>query len=233
VNRVITSFFLSILVFLFLFLSSCADTDDEDKSEIYILQSQDIIVTASQFTEELELRKASYAYNIKDYPSDYNNIVMQVVQDLSEEIVLLHTAREKGIFVTDEDFKNAEINFLKDYPGDTFEKMLLKNAVEYSFWKKRFIKRLIIDRLIQQELREKIVINTEDVIEFYDKYKKEEKQDLSEDELIVQLREQKTEEKYFNWIDKAIVKYPVDINKEELKKFLIGLDESKKEQIVK
>ena len=152
---------------------------------------------------------------------------------MSEEIVLLHTAREKGIFVTDEDFKNAETIFLKDYPGDTFEKMLLKNAVEYSFWKKRFIKRLIIDRLIQQELREKIVINTEDVIEFYDKYKKEEKQDLSEDELIVQLREQKTEEKYFNWIDKAIVKYPVDINKEELKKFLIGLDESKKEQPVK
>ena len=181
------------------------------------------------FTDELELRKASYVYNIKDFPSEYNSIVMQIIQDLSEETVLLHTAREKGIFISDDDFKNAEAIFLKDYPGDAFEDMLLKNAVEYSFWKKRFIKRLIIDRLIQQELRAKIVINTEDVVDFYEKYKKEGKQDLSEDELIVQLREQKTEKKYFNWIDKAIVKYPVEINKEELKKFFIGLNETSKE----
>ncbi|MCK5098163.1 MAG: hypothetical protein KAR45_08660 [Desulfobacteraceae bacterium] len=154
---------------------------------------------------------------------------MQIVSDLSEEIVLLHTANEKGITVSEEEFKKAENVFLKDYPGDTFENMLLKNAVEYSFWKQRFIKRLIIDQLIQQELREKIVIKTEDVVKFYDKYKNEEKQDLSEDELIVQLREQKTEEKYSKWIDAAIAKYPVDINKKELKTFLIGLEKTSKE----
>ncbi|MCP3900991.1 MAG: hypothetical protein GY707_14900, partial [Desulfobacteraceae bacterium] len=169
-----------------------------------------------------------YAYNIKDYPSEYNNIVLQVVKDLSEEIVLLHVAREKGIIISEQDFKKAETVFLKDYPNESFEDMLLKNAIEYSFWKKRFIKRLIIDRLIQQELREKIVISTEDVIQFYSKYKKEGKPALSEDDLIVQLREQKTEEKYSVWIEEAIVKYPVDINKEELKKFLIGLSETKK-----
>lgn len=227
------SFILSILIFISFFISSCSSTDDQDKSEIYILRSQDIIITASQFIEELELRKASYAYNIKDFPSEYNNIVMQVVQDLSEETVLLHTAREKGIFISEEDFKKEEADFLKDYPDNTFEDMLLKNAVEYSFWKKRFVKRLIIDQLIQQELREKIVINTEDVVEFYNNYKKQGKPDLSEDDLIIQLREQKTEEKYSNWIDKAIVKYPVDINKEELKKFLIGLSGTIKEYPIK
>ena len=218
---------LSIVVFFCLFFSSCSNTKDQNKIEVYVLKSQDIFITSSQFTEELELRKASYTYNIKDNPSEYNNIVIQIAKDLSEEIVLLHTAREKGIIISDEDFIKAEQIFLKDYPDDTFKKMLLKNAVEYSFWKKRFKNRLIIDRLIQKELREKIVIKTEDVVKFYDKYKKEGKQDLSENELIVQLREQKTEEKYFAWINKAITKYPVEINNEELKKFLIGLDKTK------
>ncbi|MCK5100628.1 MAG: hypothetical protein KAR45_21135 [Desulfobacteraceae bacterium] len=218
---------LHILVFLCLFLSSCSNTHDQNKIEAYVLKSQDIFITSSQFTEELELRKASYTYNIKDNPSEYNTIVIQIVRDLSEEIVLLHTAREKGIAISEEDFKKAEQIFLKDYPDDTFKNMLLKNAVEYSFWKKRFKNRLIIDQLIQKELREKIVIKTEDVVNFYDEYKKEGKQDLSENELIVQLREKKTEEKYSAWLDEAVAKYPVEINNEELKKFLIGLDKTK------
>ncbi len=221
--------FLCVLIFVSLFISGCSNTEDQDKSEVFILKSQDIIVTTSQFIEELELRKASYVYNIKDYPAEYNDIVLQVVKDLSEEIVLLHIAREKGIIISEEAFKEAEAVFLKDYPNDSFENMLLKNAVEYSFWKKRFIKRLTIDRLIQQELREKIVINTEDVVEFYNKYKKEGKPDLSEDDLISQLREQKTEEKYSDWLAEAVFKYPVDINKEGLKNFFIGLRETKKE----
>jgi len=219
---------LCVFVFLCLFFSSCSDTGDKYKSEVYIVKSGDIIITPSQFTEELELRKAGYTYNIKDYPSEYNLIVMQIAKDLSEEIVLLHTAREKGITISDEELEKAEKDFLKDYPDDIFKNMLLKNAVEYSLWKKRFKKRLIIDRLIQQELREKIVIKTEDVVKFYEKHKKEEKGDISENELIVQLREEKTEEMYFNWINTVSAKYPVDINKEELKKFLIGLDQNKK-----
>ena len=225
-NRLNKIIVLSSFLFCFCF-SGCGSSNDQEGLESYVLRSQDIIITSSHFTEELELRKASYAYNIKENPTEYNGIVMQVVKDLSEEIVLLHTAREKGIVVSEADVNKAEQVFLKDYPDDIFQKMLLKNAVDYSFWKKQFENRLIIDKLLQKELREKIVINTEDVIQFYDKYKKEGKQPLSENELIVQLREQKTEEKYFNWINDAIAKYPVEINKEVLRKFLIGLDESR------
>ena len=224
VNR-FNACFLSIMVLLL--LAGCSSTENNDKADVYILKSPNLIVSISQFTEELELKKAGYNYNIKENPSKYNNIVIAVVKDLTEEMVLLEVAREKGIVVNEEDFKKAEADFLKDYPGSSFEDMLLENAIDYSFWKDRFIKRLTINRLIQQELREKVVINTEDVVEFYKKYKKEDRKSLSEDALIAQLREQKTEEKYFNWIDRAMVKYPVDVNKQELKKFLIGLHKVK------
>jgi hypothetical protein len=198
-----------------------------EKAEPYILKSGDIIVTISQFTEELELKKSGYNYNIKDNPSEYNDIIVQLIQDLSEDIVLLHLAKEKNIVVSDQEFKKAEQNFLKDYPDDTFNKLLLKNAVDYSFWRKKFKKRLIIDKLIQKELREKIVINTEDVVQFYDKCKKESKHEINENDLIAQLREEKTEEKYSDWIDKAMIKYPVVINEKELKKIFIGLEKSR------
>ncbi|MCP3900678.1 MAG: hypothetical protein GY707_13295, partial [Desulfobacteraceae bacterium] len=90
-------FCIYVLIFISLSISSCSNTDDFIKPDVNLLQSQDIVITTSEFIEELELRKAGYAYNIKDYPSEYNNIVLQVVKDLSEEIVLLHVAREKGI----------------------------------------------------------------------------------------------------------------------------------------
>ncbi|MCP4024497.1 MAG: hypothetical protein GY729_21840, partial [Desulfobacteraceae bacterium] len=84
----------------------------------------------------------------------------------------------------------------------------------------------------EKELKEKIQITSYEIIEFYDQYKAklkkdkqtDEKIEMSESELITQLRMKKTEGHYDDWIASLAKSYPVDINKNELRACLIGLN---------
>jgi hypothetical protein len=103
------------------------------------------------------------------------------------------------------------------------------------FWKKRFKKNLIVEKLIDQELRQKIEITSQDIIDFYKTYHKEtalkEKDGVltekkTEDELIASLKRQKTQDKYDGWMQTLKNENPVELNKEKLKTLLLDIEKS-------
>ena len=225
----------SFIIWIFLYgalcLTGCSEPAKKTVSQ-YLIKTQVMIITRSDFLEELDLKKAAYPYNIDENPAEYNEMVIHLVKMLSEEIILLSAAVDKGVIVTDQDVDLAEDEFKKDYPEDSFDQLLLKNAISYSFWKRRFKKNMIIDKLIDQELKQKIEITSLDIVEFYKKYHRDDahnteneadglKKNETEKELIDRLRLQKTQDHYDEWIQQLGNDYPVEINKEELKIFLI------------
>ena len=226
-------------IFLYgtLCLTGCSEPAKETVSQ-YLIKTQVMIITSSDFLEELDLKKAAYPYNIDENPTEYNEMVIHLVKMLSEEIILLSAAPDKGVIVTDQDVDLAEDEFKKDYPEDSFDQILLKNAISYSFWKKRFKKNMIIDKLIDKELKQKIEITSLDIVDFYKKYHRDDAQNTenetdglkrndTEKELIDRLRLQKTQDNYDEWIQQLGNDYPVEINKEELKTFLIDIGKLK------
>lgn len=223
--------------------SGCSEPEKIDKS-VFLLKTPAMIVTGFEFSEELDLKRAAYPYNIDEEPDEYNEMVIGLVKNLSEELILLTAAADKGIVVTDEELALAEAAFKKDYPEDSFDQMLLTNAIPYRLWKKRFKRDMIIDKLIHQELVEKIEITPQDIVNFYNELKsevqtkkgdnasvdsfEETQQTLdSETQLVSRLRMQKTQEKYDTWIQDLWNLYPIEINEEALKKFLIELENNK------
>jgi len=230
----------SFIIWIFLYgalcLTGCSEPAKETASP-YLIKTPVMVITRSDFLEELDLKKAAYPYNIDENPAEYNEMVIHLVKTLSEEIILLSAAPDKGVIVTDQDVALAEDEFKKDYPEDSFDQILLKNALSYSFWKKRFKKNMIIDKLIDQELKQKIEITSLDIVEFYKKYHRDDAQNTenetdglkkneSEKELIDRIRSQKTQDNYDEWMQQLGNDYPVEINKEELKTFLIDLEKT-------
>ena len=213
----------------------CGEPEKEKPME-FLLKSSRISVSESDFLDELDLKKTAYPYTLDKNPAEYNEIVIQLVNMLSEEILLLSAAADLGVTVTDAEVEAAEAEFKEDYPEHTFEAMLLEKAIPYPLWKKRFKKNLIMDRLIDQEIRHKIEITSEELVEFYGKYleenqgpknsNKELPQKMDETELVSVLRMQKTEKAYGEWIKALELKYPVEINKERLKSVLIDIEEN-------
>ncbi len=219
----------------------CSDPPPATDSD-YIIKTAARSISPEEFSEELDLKRAAYPYNIKDQPAEYNEMVIDLVEVLSEEIVLLSAAADKGIVVTDQEVETAEAVLRKDYPGDSFEQMLFKNAISYPFWKRRFKKKMIIDRLIDEQLKSKIEISSKDIVDFYRKNREisieADKENSSEGEpvdkeerLVSRLRMQKTQDSYTQWIKDIWKDYPLEINEKKLKAFLMDMgtsQESKK-----
>jgi len=210
---------------------------EKQTDPLFLIKTESMIITSSDFLEELDLKRTAYPYNIDKNPAGYNEMVMDLVQTLSKEILLLSAAADKGVNVTDQEVQAAEDEFKKNYPEDSFEQILLKNAISYPLWKKRFKKTMIVDKFIDQELKQKVEITAQDIVAFYKNHeiadirKNDEngpglKQLEKEKELVSRLRLQKAQDNYDEWVQKLLNDYPVQINKEKLKTFLISIQKS-------
>lgn len=140
----------------------------------------------------------------------------------------MREARTRGIEIAEQEMEAAEKEFRADYPDNVFEKMLLENAVEYPLWRERFRRQLVIDRLIQKELKKDIDITPDEVVAFYNRNKEKiETHHLNENDLVARFRAEKAEALYYDWINTLREKYPVTINDRRLKQFLVFGDNEK------
>lgn len=237
------SFTCLVIIYSSLYFSGCTQAQKE-KEYSFLMKTSLEVVTCSDFSEELDLKKAAYPYNINKNPVEYNEMVMALAADLSLEIVLLSAAADKGVIVTDMEIELAEKEFKKDYPEDSFDEILLNNAISYFFWKKQFRENMIVKKFINQEIKQKIEITSQDIAEFYKKktlsqsgYNWSNTKGLTSIEkgkqLLSRLRMQKIEERYDEWISELKKDYPVKINKKKLQIFLTDIgdkEENKNEK---
>jgi hypothetical protein len=219
-------------VIFFLGLGGCSNTQEPIVPE-YVIKTGSTIISKEEFMRELDLKMAAYPYDFKKNSLEYNETVLDLVSILSEETVLLSAAQDKGILVSGPELDAGEAFYREDYPEDSFDKILLENAISYVFWKKKLEKNLIVDKLIQQELTDKVEIKPEDIVAFYKRHVSQvEDKDSSgiamdENKLVSQLRRAKSQEAYDEWIMELKNQYPVEINKNILTSFLIDMENSK------
>ncbi len=196
----------------------CTEPPDTSAPD-YLIKAGSISLLPEEFAEELDLKLLAYPYDYNKNPMEYNRLIFDLVSILSEESVLLAAAHDSKILVSDSELAAKESFYREDYPEDSFEKMLLENAISYPYWKKNLKNNLVIDKFIQQELKDKVEIFPEDVVSFF---KRNLRKDSVSDEkkLISHVRNEKSQEFYDEWIMGLKTQYPVDINKTALTRFL-------------
>ncbi len=208
-------------VFLCWLLPGCQEGPaPSGKVDDYLLKSGGLVISDAEFSEELELKRAAYSYGVQNDPEEYNTLVIDLVSQLTEELVLRCAARDKGIVVSDQELQAAEDEFRADYPDDSFEAMLLENAISHGFWKRRLGIKLLMDRLIQQDLRDKIEITSREIVDYYTLNKDEFDSMKDEAALVASLRREKAETGYPDWIRTLKATYPVSINRVKIEHYL-------------
>ena len=175
-----------------------------------------------EFQRAYRVFRAAYGAEADEEPAAQRAGIIRFIQQLSDEMVLMAYAQDKGVAISTEDLNQAVEEIRRDYPEGLFDQMLLETAINFADWEAALRRRLTIERLVQQELAAKVSISEADIAAYYREHAAERPLASSPEEeataaqvdqmIIQQLRRQKTEAAYGPWIEHIRAKYPVTID---------------------
>ena len=207
--------------------AGCADSESKDGDEFFI-RVGDSVITVLDFNRAFEIAKASYSYGSMQEPKTLREARLGCVKQMIEEMILLERARDRGIKITDAEVKRAIKDIKRDYPENVFDQILLEYAVPYPSWEKGLETRLLMEKVVAQELGDQIVITPDDISNYIETHHKNDNltpdmkevpKDINET-IIKKLRRKKIEEAYKPWIKKLQKEYIIEINKTQWKKII-------------
>ncbi len=209
-------------------MAACSFSDSSRNDE-YLIQVGERQVSVSEFNKALEIAKAAYPHNIMQNPDDYRQVQIRLLNQMTEELVLLERAREINIDVSDEEVEQAVAAIKADYPDEqAFEQTLLEYAVSFEEWKNGLRTRLLMEKLVDIELKDQIVITPDEITRYYrENYGDDsmapgvnENSEGFNEMIVNHLRHNKTEKVYRSWIEKIQKRYTIKINQKEWDKIL-------------
>ncbi|MEE9496131.1 MAG: SurA N-terminal domain-containing protein [Desulfobacterales bacterium] len=205
-----------LLLYVFAGCMNAGSNPDEE----HLIRVSDRVLTVLEFNQAFEIAKTAYPHNLRHEPDNFKDAQLRLLNQLMVEMIILERAEELGIFVSGEEVEKAVADIKSDYPEDTFEKTLLEFAVSYESWEARLRNRLLMEKVVDSELKNQIVITPEDIATYYEKNVKAQRPDMDSttkmedinEMMIKHLRQEKTEEAYKKWIKELKQRYTIEIN---------------------
>jgi hypothetical protein len=182
------------------------------------MRVQDVSISLAEYKQAVEAAREEAFPGEREIDIEaLNDLRIRVLNQLSEEMMIIAFAKANGITVSETELETAVQEIKADYPDNTFEETLLENAVSFNYWKEKLAIRLLINKVIDRELVEKVQITTDDVADYYktqypDGVAADEDSDAINKKIVRHLRQQKAEIGYKEWIETLRRTYPVDIN---------------------
>jgi len=206
-------------------LVGCSDVDHKQKDE-YVIKVGNKTISVADFNKAFEIAKNTYPQNSIEQPEVIREVRWRLVQQMTEEMILLQRAEELGVTINDSEVEKTLEELKKDYPDNVFQEILLEYAIPYRSWREGLKTRLLMQKVIAKELGDKIEITNDDISTYYEEHFKDD--DTSSDVKEVpedinniikkNLRKEKMEKAYTSWIEELKNNYAVEINKKELEK---------------
>jgi len=206
-------------------LIGCSDVEHKQKDE-YLIKVGNKTISVADFNKAFEVAKNAYPQNSIEQPEVIRKVRWRLVQQMTEEMILLQRAEELGVTINDSEVEKTLEELKKDYPDNVFQEILLEYAIPYRSWREGLKTRLLMQKVIAKELGDKIEITNDDISTYYEEHFKDD--DTSSDVKEVPddmnniikniLRKEKMEKAYASWIEKLKNNYAVEINQKELEK---------------
>lgn len=191
-----------------------------DQSEDYLIRLGELKVTRHDFLQAFELVKTAHPGSVDSDAPELQQARRQLLNEMAVDLILIKRSQELGVTVAPDELE-AAVNAVKaDYPPGVFEQTLIESALTFETWKKRLRSRLLMDKLVELELRPHVAVSAEDLTAYYEQHysgkaagaDSEQEFERLKETLVADLRRAKTEEAFGAWIDGLRRQYPVEVN---------------------
>ncbi len=121
---------IGILWWPLVFLSCEKGLDSTQRNEV-LIQVGSGIVTVGGFQKTFDRTVSNYSAELFHDSDALRNAKYRLLNQLTEELILLEKAKELQLNVTPVELENAVDGFKKDFPEDQFEKTLLESDISF------------------------------------------------------------------------------------------------------
>lgn len=199
--------------------TGCDSPGTHEPEETVLIRTDRQTITKGQFERAFEAARIAYSDNRSVDRELIEKARLRMLNQMAEELIIRRRADELGIALGDQELETAIGDIKKDYQDDEFEQMLLESAIPYSLWKDRLRARLLMEKVIAADLAKSIIISAQDI----EKYYKDHEAQFSVDQdkppeadmkhrIVDQLRREKVETAYPQWMNRLRERYQVTIN---------------------
>lgn len=216
VIRVICS---TLIIVLAGVLAACPGSDSPSQRDDILIRTDRQTVTQAQFERAFEAARIAYSDDRSVDPETIEHARLRLLNQMTQEVIIDRRARELGIVLDHAELEAAIREIKKDYPDDEFEQMLLETAIPFSLWKDRLQMRLLMEKVVGRELVQAVNITAQEMEAYYKAHeeafavKNDNAPDMNLNRHIVeQLRREKVEAAYPQWILGLRTRYGVEIN---------------------
>lgn len=128
-------------------------------------------ITLDEFQEKY--RRFTLRFNLPEgaEPEAANELKMSFLNKQIETELLKQEAEFRSLTVTDEELDREIVQLKEDYPKDTLNEALERIGMQLEQWKEDRREKLLIDKLIQQEIDSIIHVSDQEVMDYYTKNK--------------------------------------------------------------
>jgi peptidyl-prolyl cis-trans isomerase C len=130
-------------------------------------------IPLSLFQSELNAFLQKYRKMIYSDEQQLSIIKKLVIDQLIENELIIQEANRKGIKVTPDELVNITAESLAPYQTTNLSRVLKSGNFTEEEWREKLARKLLIDKLIQQEVIEKIVVTKREIRSYYKNYKSE------------------------------------------------------------
>jgi len=210
-------------------LAGCNRSDDVQDQNAILARVGDSVLTVAEFKQIMQSADVIPMGHDPDTAAQGTDLQLRLLDQVIEEMILSEHAKALGLQVSDAELDQAIANIKQDYPDNTFDEMLLENAVTFNFWRERLRTRLLMEKVVTVELEDKVKINPKDIETYYQRHVNEKPDNRGEDQigaesrdpdamLVKHLRKIKAEKAYHDWMVDLQRQYKTQIDWEVWKK---------------
>lgn len=190
--------------------------------EAYLIRIGNSIVTLEDFNQAFEIAKTAYPHQVLQDSNAQHDLRVRILNQLKAETLIKERARELQIDVSASEIKKAVREIKADYPADLFKQVFVERAVSRHQWEKRLKMRLLMEKVLAQELESRVAITAEDISKYSKEYQKygllqpaiEAGAGDTNAAVIKFLHMKKKQELYQDWITMLQRKYSIQINQD-------------------